>query len=138
MIEINPIFDASTFWAWAQKHDGRVTEVTFDVVAPNGLFNTNSSLRDELRGTREKTGAEEVVIGLKSSEGLATDSDPIRDAVEYTEKSGGRIRGKAKDGDRFSSTSRPKSTTIDGDRSDSEPLIVRAARSVNRILGHRE
>jgi hypothetical protein len=137
-IEVNPIFDASSFWTWAAEQNGQITEVFFDVVAPNGLFSTNGTLKDELKSTREQTGAEEVVIGLKGSEGLDVNSSPVVDAVAYTEQSGGRIKAKSKNGKRFNSTQRPKTTILEGENSGSETLILRAARAVSDVFGRRE
>lgn len=134
-IEAQPIFDAASFWAWAENTADVVTSVTFDLVAPNGFFNTNNDTKEELKAAKAQTNANEVSISLRNSEGLETNSEPIRDAVEYAENSGGRIRAKAKNGKRFSSTRRPVTTTIQEDASSSEPLIVRAARKVAEILG---
>lgn len=134
-IEVNPIFDASSFWTWAAEHEGQVTEVVFDLIAPNGLFNTRNSIRDEMKSAREQTGANEVTIGLKSSDSIDVHSPPVIEAVEYTVSSGGKIRGKAKNGDKFNSKHRPKTTSIPSDDIEGGPLIVRAARKIAEILG---
>lgn len=135
LIEIQPIFDPSNFWRWAEENRGRVTSVKFDLVAPNGLFGARNNLRDELKTANEQSGANKVVIELKSDDGLALDTPPIHEAVDYAESTGGRISGRAKGNKRFSSTHRPKRTTLDNDEALNEPLIVRAARHLSEILG---
>lgn len=134
-IEVNPIFDASSFWTWAAEHEGQVTEVAFDLIAPNGLFNTRNSIRDEMKSAREQTGANEVSVKLKSSDSIDVSSEPVVEAVEYAVSSGGKVRGKAANGDRFNSTQRPKTTSISSDDAENEPLILRAARKISEILG---
>lgn len=134
-IEVNPIFDASSFWTWAAEHEGQVTEVAFDLIAPNGLFNTRNSVRDEMKSAREQTGANEVSVKLKSSDAIDVSSDPVIEAVEYAVSSGGKVRGKAANGDRFNSSQRPKTTSISSDDGGNEPLILRAARKISEILG---
>lgn len=133
IIEAGGIPRGETFWAWANQPNRRVTDLTFDVPAPNGIFNTNARLRDELKAARQITGTQTVTLGLHSPEGLKTNVEPIADAVDYAESSGGKIRAKDADGNSFHSTTGQKSTTMpeDGDA----PLIARVARQVNRILG---
>jgi hypothetical protein len=136
LIEVQPIFDPSEFWKWAKENKGDVTSVKFDLVAPNGLFGARNNLRDELKAANEQSGANEVVIELKNPDGLRLDSEPIHEAVDYAESTGGRITGKAKGKRRFSSTLRPKMTTLRDTDSSNEPLVTRAARLLSEILGH--
>lgn len=134
LIEVQPIFDASDFWRWVEAHP-KVTRLTFDLVAPNGLFSARGSVRDELRGARAATGAEQVEVTLKSDEGIETNAEPIHEAVEYAVKGGGKIRAKSADGAYFSSTTKPATATLPEDADAREPLIVRAAKRVAEILG---
>jgi hypothetical protein len=135
-IEVQAIFDPSEFWKWARENKGEVTSVKFDLVAPNGLFGARNNLRDELKAANEQSGANEVVIELKNPDGLKLESEPIHEAVEYAESTGGRITGRAKGKKRFSSTLRPKMTTLKDTDGSTEPLVNRAARLLSEILGH--
>jgi hypothetical protein len=135
LIEVQPIFDPSEFWRWAEENRGRVTSVKFALVAPNGLFGARNNLRDELKAANEQSGANEVVIELKSEDGLDLETPPIHEAVDYAKGTGGRIWGRAKGNKRYSSTQRPKRTTLKDGEDANEPLIVRAARHLSEILG---
>lgn len=134
-IEVNPLFDAQSFWVWAEEHRGQITELFFTVVAPNGIFGTQNNVKAEMAAAREITNADTVTVGLKSEKTLDVNVEPVREAVDYAGSTGGKIRGKAKDGSKYNSTTRPKTTTIETDTSDRDPLIVRAAKRVAEIFG---
>jgi hypothetical protein len=135
LIEAGPILNSETFWAWARADNRTVTDITIDVPAPNGLFNTNKKMKAELKTTREVTGAETVTIGLHATEGLKTNSESIEDAVNYAETSGGRVKAKDSEGESFVSTTSQKSTTLSSDKDSDEPLIVRAAKRIAEVFG---
>lgn len=110
-IEIEPLFDASRFWAFAARHDNVLRTVKFDFVVPN-MWGTESDLEKDLRETGQQTGAERVTIGISSEHGVLTENQKIRDGVEYAEKGAGTVSAKSLDGQRFSSTARPRTTRI--------------------------
>ncbi len=134
-IEVNPLFDTQSFWAWAGEHEGQITELFFTVVAPNGIFGTQNNVKEEMAAARAITNADKVTIGIQSEKTLNVNVDPVREAVDYAGSTGGKIRSKAKDGSIYNSIDRPKTTTIETDISDEEPLIVRAAKRVAEIFG---
>lgn len=134
-IEVNPLFDTQSFWSWANEHEGQINELWFTLVAPNGIFGLNNNVKTEMGVARAVTGADDVTVGLKTAQSLNVNVDPVVETVDYAASTGGKIKARANNGDSFSSTSRPKTTTIKSEKSDREPLIVRAAKRVAEILG---
>ncbi|WP_343683926.1 hypothetical protein [Asticcacaulis sp.] len=135
VIKAEPIFNADTFWEFAAENRGEITTVTFEFVVPNGLWNAETDLKDELREARELVKAQKVVATFKSQDGLETDSPQIKEAVDYVEKGSGEVTAKSKRGKRFSSKNKPKRTILHDNPDDPEPLIVRAARQIAKVLG---
>lgn len=134
-IEANPIFDASTFWVFAEENHGRVTSLTFDLIAPNGLWNTASSIKEELAELRQAIKTQQVVTTFRSSEGLDTDNDRIKEAVDYAEKGSGKIRAKAKGNKHFNSTEKPKITTLEDERGARGAIMAKVKANLSRIFG---
>lgn len=136
-IECQPLFDESDFWEFVKNNDELIVQITFDLVAPNGLFSVNSSLKDELRQLNQTTKSQEVTTTLKNEDGLAIRSKPIEDAVTYAHGAGGKIRAKAKNKKKFNSTTKPKTSELPKAVESDEELVVRAARLVHEIFGRR-
>ena len=137
LIEITPIFDAETFWQFAEENKGDVVSITFDFVVPNGVWSTQSTLRDELAQAREMMRAQEVSTTVKSQAGLETDSEQIRECVSYAETGSGKIKAKTRSGRRFDSTRRGKSTTVIEDIAERGlSALGRVAARMAEILGH--
>jgi hypothetical protein len=134
-IEVAQLFDTQSFWTWARAHEGQITDLTFTMIAPNGIFGTQNNVKQEMAAARQATNVDVVTVGLKSEKTLDVNVAPIQEAVDYAGSTGGKITGKAKDGSKYTSTTRPKTTTIETDTSDRDPLIVRAAKRVAEILG---
>ena len=111
-LEIQPIFDAATFWKFADDHKGDVTSITFDFVMPNGLWSTASTLREELKQANKTTNAQELTTTLKSQAGLITDSPAVVEAVEYAQTGSGAISAKSREGHRYSSKSKIKKISL--------------------------
>jgi len=99
-IEIEPLFDASRFWAFSKRHDDILKSVTFDFVVPN-MWGTESDLEKDLDETGKQTGAERVTVGLSAEHGIHTENQKVRDGLEYAEKGAGTVRARALDGQRF-------------------------------------
>lgn len=134
-IEIQPIFDAASFWSFAAINRGDIVRLSFDFVVPNGLWSAKTSLRDELKAAHDTMKAQEVSTTLKSHAGLNTDADPVKEAVEYAEKGSGSIKAKTRTGKVFSSTNKRKRTTIIFDAvGKTRSKLARAAMSLAKIL----
>jgi hypothetical protein len=102
-IEIEPLWDASRFWAFARSHDNVVKRIDFDFVVPN-MWSTESDLDADLRETGKVTGAERVAVGFRSDHGVSTDNPKVREGVDYAERGAGTLSARAMDGSRFRST----------------------------------
>lgn len=112
-VEIEPLFDGSRFWAFSRRHGDLMRRVTFNFVVPN-MWGTESDLEKDLRDTGKETGAQRVSVGLSSDDGVHTDNAKVREGVSYSEKGAGTIKAVAMDGATFSSTRRPRTTSIPG------------------------
>jgi hypothetical protein len=106
-VEAQPIFDPTTFWDFAKTNKGKITTLTFEFTAPNGLFSSNESIADDLKEARNKINANKVISTFKNKEGLNTDSQPVKDGVEYAQTGSGEIRARTIDNKRYSSIFRP-------------------------------
>jgi hypothetical protein len=133
-IDVQPIVDTSSFWAWAERNKGNVSGITFKFVAPNGLFSARSNLREELRAAKERSNANHVDVTLQNKEGLDTDSEPVHEAVDYIEKAGGKITARAGKR-RFSSTNAHQITALPKEEDPSESVVRRAARRIAAVFG---
>jgi hypothetical protein len=135
LLEAQPIVDAESFWEFAEENRGDVTSLTFEFLVPNGLWSTDTSLRDELRRARETIKAQKVISTYKSNDGLETNSEQIAEAVDYVARGSGEIKAKARGNKTFSSTESPKTATLPEDAGGNEHLIVRVARQIAKVLG---
>lgn len=135
VLEAQPIFDAASFWEFAEQNRGRVTSLTFDLVAPNGLWNTDKTLKQELAELRNSIKTQQVITTFKSPDGLETNTERIREAVDYAEKGSGKIRAQARGKRFFNSTDKPKVVTLDDQPAAREPLISRVTRALRVVLG---
>ncbi|WP_145911877.1 hypothetical protein [Blastochloris viridis] len=135
-IEIQPIFDAKEFWQWASENQGDVTSLTFEFVAPNGMWSTETDLKDELRSFHESIGSDSIQQTFKSCGGLKLDSPKIVEAVEYVQSGSGSISARSRRNKKFSSKKKPKSIVIPPSiEVGSGSLLERAYNRIREILG---
>jgi hypothetical protein len=134
-IEATPLFNTADFWLFAKENAGEVTKITFELVAPNSAWSTETDMKEEMRKFREEVGAEEVVTTFKSKVGLDTDSPQIKNGVTYAGEVGGIIRAVTRLGRKFNSTHTPITTKLDDRGDDTGSAIARVAKSISRILG---
>ncbi len=102
-IEIEPIWDASRFWAFSNAHNNMMQKIEFDFVVPN-MWSTETDLDHDLRDTGEKTGAERVSVAFRSQHGVSTNNSKVRQGVKYAERGAGTLSARAMDGTPFRST----------------------------------
>lgn len=134
-IEVEPIPDTESFWHYARKHEGEITNLTFEFVPPN-MFGGSDDLSEELRQFRREEHAEKVTLILKAKEGLDAITKRTKEAVEYISKAGGTIRARAKRGRAFSSSRKTATTKIDEPDMPNETKASALARLADRILGY--
>jgi hypothetical protein len=106
-VDAQPIFDPTTFWDFAKTNAGKITTLTFEFTAPNGLFSSSESIADELKEARKRINADKIINTFKNQAGLNTDSQPVKDAVNYAQTGSGEIRARTNDKKRYSSIDRP-------------------------------
>lgn len=134
-IEVEPIFDAQSFWRWAAENQGEITSLTFEFVTPNGLWSADTDLKEELAVFHKSIGADVVATTFKSDDGIKIDSKKVQEGVEYAEKGSGRIKARARNNKRFDSITKRKVVKLKVRKKSKEPLLVRALQRVKEILG---
>lgn len=136
-IEVEPIINTTQFWEFVAESKSPVTSVTFELVAPNGIFSTGTDTTDEMRRFREVMGARKVTTTFQNQDGLDIHAKPFEDGVEYAARAGGKIRAKKKDGKKFNSTNKPSSTTLpdEEEAETNENILVKAARYLTEVFG---
>lgn len=110
--EVEPIFDAGTFWSFVEEHGELLSFISFRFVAPN-MWGTESELEKELKATREDTGADRVDVKLKGEKGVEATSDRVSQGVSYAERGSGSVFAVSKDGARYRSEDAPKRTILE-------------------------
>jgi hypothetical protein len=133
-IEVQPIFDGRSFWQFAEEHRGNITELTLDLVAPNGFWNASRTVKEEMRELNRRLKAQRVVNTVKSDEGINTDDEGVHEAVEYAESGSGAVRARSREGRRYNSKSKTRTSYLDDADNPGETLVVRAELSIRRVL----
>lgn len=106
VLYFKPLFNGDSFWKFASKFDGSLEYVNFKFTVPNMLFGVGSKVTDGLKRIGSDTGAQEVEVRLDSKDGVETNSETVKEAVEYAEDGNARVTAKSLTGEYWSSTSR--------------------------------
>lgn len=133
-IEVQPIFDGRTFWQFAQEHHGEITELTFDMVVPNGLWNSAKTVKQEMQEAKDRLKAQRVVNTIKSKDGINTDDERIKDAVDYAESGSAAIRAKTRNGRRYNSKNKTRTAVLDDEPGEETALVIRAELHIQRVF----
>lgn len=133
-IIIEKIFDAESFWHFAEVNKGDVTFLAFDLATPN-MFEGREALESDLRDLRDKEHAQEISLQLKSEDGLETDTTRVREAVHYAERGAGSVRARTRTKKTYNSKKKAKAVKLDDGVSDDSSLLVRALAQIGRIFG---
>lgn len=133
VITIEPIFDPNSFWVFAAENQGDITSLAFEFATPN-MFGGTESLETELRNLRDDERAQFVSISLKSQDGLNTNTDSVRQGVEYAEKGAGAVRARTRKGKTYSSKRRAKSVTLDKKDEAVGTLFDRVMRQIKALI----
>lgn len=107
VIDIGAISDPSSFWDFAKDNEGNVTALTLEAPVPN-MFGHENDYDEEMRKYRDREKAQKVSISIKNPDGLNLDTQTVRDGVEYTAKTGGKITAKAKKKKSYNSQNKTK------------------------------
>lgn len=111
VIEINSIVNAETFWKFVQENPNDITRVTFELYAPN-MFGVRNNLDREMRELRDNENVHSALITLHNDDGLALNTDRVKETADYATEGGGNITARTKSGKKYSSKSRSKLITI--------------------------
>jgi hypothetical protein len=93
-LEIEPLFEAQTFWALVNEYQGRIVAVTFELVSPN-MATISKSLKLDLAQINADTNSHRTDLKLNSGEGstleIAPNNKVIDSLVDYASAGGGDI-----------------------------------------------
>jgi len=133
-IEIEPIFSSRTFWDFVEKNKGEITNIKFNFTTPN-MFGSSDELSKELAALRDNEKAQKVELTLKSDDGLETNTERLKQAVEYAQKGTGEIRAISKNGKRYNSIETTASILINDDKKEGS-LLNRVLNQIKTVLGY--
>lgn len=113
IIEPEPIFNKSNFWAWAAAHENRLHSITFEFVVPN-MFGSRNAFEEDMADLRDIGVAKARVSWSegKRKDGIDAQSEQVRNGVDYAAEGGGTVTAKAKNGDSYTSTEDTKTTKL--------------------------
>ncbi|RWH73261.1 MAG: hypothetical protein EOQ86_28505 [Mesorhizobium sp.] len=115
VIELHSITDQTTFWEYIERHKGKITSITLEVVMPN-MFGGSSSFEEDAKRLRDNEKARRIKETIENEDGLEPDTERMRDAVSYATRGGGKVKAKAKGTTPYDSTKDKK--YIDADVND--------------------
>ena len=131
--ELDQIVDVSNFWEFVRQNSGKITQITFDVPVPN-MFGSQENWDQDLRDARDKQRAKRVKVTYTNDDGqLDPETDRIREAVDYTDRSSGKIAARAKGKASFNSSSSNKITQLKVN--DDQTVLQAISTQIQRILG---
>jgi hypothetical protein len=132
LIEANPIVPSETFWTFVKEHEGEITSVEFEFIAPN-MFGGEEDFTKEMRDMQEKEKAQKAKLVIESKDGLNLNTDRVRNAANQITRGTGSIKARTKTKKVYNSKSKAKSVTIPKDESadaSKESLISLAKRLI--------
>jgi len=110
-IEAKHITDPSGFWDFVRQHDGEITSITLEFVAPN-MFGIGDDYDKEWEELKANEKALRVKNQIESEYGLNPCTPRVEKAVEYASKGGGEISAKTRSGKKFNSKSKVKKISV--------------------------
>lgn len=93
-IQIKEQFEKNNFWSVVKQHEGKVTRVRFEMIAPN-MANISRVLKVDLRQMNRDSNCQKTNIELQAVDGAALEisenNELIDGCVEYSSMGGGDI-----------------------------------------------
>lgn len=132
LFDIGAISDPKTFWDFSAENKGKITSLTFEVTVPN-MFGHANNFDEEMRKYREYEKAQKVSTTIKSPDGLDSETDTIKNAVDYTSKTGGTIKAKAKNKKYYNSNKNQRKVQI-SEIKETNTFIDSVKKIVSKIL----
>lgn len=135
LIEIAPISDGGTFWKFVEENGRKITYLRIDFIAPNGIWTTSQTAREEVARARDVLNAQTTSLIARNPDGLNVENDDVRGAVEYASTGSGSVKATAKNGKKYDSVDKIKKTNINLPRQ-KKLSIEEIAENYLGILGH--
>lgn len=89
-----PLYNKQEFWDLVGRYQGRITQLTFDLISPN-MANITKNLKLNLKEIYEDTNTHKTKIELSSDKGshleINTESKFVNSLVDYSADGGGNI-----------------------------------------------
>lgn len=136
IIEPEPIFNKSSFWAWAAAHENRLHSITFEFVVPN-MFGSRNAFEEDMADLRDIGVAKARVSWNegKRKDGIDAQSEQVRNGVDYAAEGGGTVSARAKNGDSYTSTDDTKTTRLPPASADRNEGVGALAKWFQSLLG---
>lgn len=112
VLYFKPLFRGDSFWKFAEKHGGTLQYVNFKFTVPNMIFGAQKGVTTGLTRIGNDTGAQEVDVRLGSTDGVITNSESVREALEYAEEGNASVTAKSLSGEIWSSTNQRMAVKI--------------------------
>jgi len=134
-IEAGQIIETQEFWDYVKENKGKITSVSFDLIAPN-MFGNSDDWDEDMRDFREQEQARKIRITINNSDGtIDPETKRMRQAVSYAERNSGSIKARAKGRKNYNSRDAAKRSYIDDVSETGVELVKVASKLVKRILG---
>lgn len=95
LIQMEQIFESSTFWKYTEEYEGRIKAIDFEIVKPN-LSKISRTIRDTLKPLIENTNSHSTHLALNAPangvlENINKNNQQINGLVDYSSEGGGNI-----------------------------------------------
>lgn len=132
---VEQIFSASDFWEFAHAAGNQLKFMRFTFIAPN-MWKTREGLEEDLRRARNATRAIKYGMSLAGANGVTSDNDFVKGAIDYVAQGGGRVRARDHRGNPFDSADKTLRTEVDNEIVVELGTEEAIRRSAPRVLGH--
>lgn len=111
MLEANAITNPQSFWNFVEAHQGDITSVTFEFIAPN-MFGQTDDYDREMRDMKDKEKAQKAKLTIESEDGLNLKTERVKGAVNYAVRGGGMIKARTRRRQIYNSKDKAKKVTV--------------------------
>lgn len=133
IFQVNPIFDNADFWDFVADQP-KITSITFEFVVPNGVWNNGLSVDEEMREAGASMHAELITNTVKHRDGLNTESQRIKEGVDYVANGSGALKARAPGNRTYNSKNRTKAAILDEEDA-GESLVSLVVRRLEKVFG---
>jgi hypothetical protein len=133
VLEVNAIVPSETFWNFVRDHEGQITSIQFEFIAPN-MFGETDDYDAEMRTMHAEEKAQKAKLSLESKDGLNLNTKRIRTAAEHVLKGDGNVKARTKTKTSFDSKDRARKVNISTKEIDQIPAGSLISSLFNRIF----